>query len=283
MELVKNYRHNEVLRRSFNALTEQTFGFHFEDWYRLGYWREDYVPYSIVEEGQVVANVSVNHTNFLYRGELIRLVQLGTVMTHPDYRGQGLIRRLMEEIEEDYAARVDGMYLFANDEVLDFYPKFGFRTGRERQYARGLENTGRCTMQRRSMTDKGNRDAFERALSAGMVGAFPMVGNAGLTFFYISSFMSECVWYSPALSAWAIAELEGEELTLHAVCGASTDAAAAAFGSQVRQVKLKYVPECAQGWERSLLQEEDCTFFVKGEFFESFEKDGLRIPALSHA
>ena len=32
MEIIKNYRHNEALRRSFNALAEKTFGLNFENW-----------------------------------------------------------------------------------------------------------------------------------------------------------------------------------------------------------------------------------------------------------
>lgn len=282
MELVKNYRHDEVLRGSFNALTEQTFGFHFENWYRLGYWREDYIPYSMVDGGKVVANVSVNHTNFAWNGTVVPLIQLGTVMTHPDYRNRGLIRQLMAEIEKDYAGKVEGMYLFANDEVVDFYPKFGFRVGRETAYEKTVAQSGACAVELRSMSDERNRAAFEKALSGGVSGAFSMAGNEGLIFFYTSSFMSENVWYAPELNAWAVAEAEGEELMLHAVCGASTGEMIAAFGKAFRRVKLGYVPECS-GFMGSGFREEDSTFFVKGAFFETFEKNALRIPTLSHA
>jgi len=231
MELIKNYRDNDALRRSFNTLTEKTFGFHFEDWYRLGYWREDYIPYSMVENGEVVANVSVNITNFSFRGRLVPLLQLGTVMTAEKWRGRGLIRRLMAEIEKDFVGKTEGMYLFANDTVLDFYPKFGFRKAQEWICAKPIVTTAPCTVERRSMKDAENRAAFEKALK-GRTGAFSMVGNEGLTFFYASSFMSECVWYAPALDAWAVAEAEGENLLLHEVYGAGTEEMIAAFGGE---------------------------------------------------
>lgn len=130
-QIIKNYRDNENLRHSFNELAEQTFGLSFEGWYRSGYWRENYIPYSIVDADRVVANVSVNITDMRMEGKLRRLIQLGTVMTEESCRNQGLIRRLMQEIEADYGARADGMYLFANDGVLDFYPRFGFRPVKE--------------------------------------------------------------------------------------------------------------------------------------------------------
>lgn len=119
MELIKNYRDNETLRKSFHALAMKTYGLDFEDWYENGYWGEAYTPYSIVEAGRIVANVSVNTTDFILDGSRKHFIQLGTVMTDEAYRKRGYGRRLMEEVEKDYAGKTDGIYLFANDSVLD--------------------------------------------------------------------------------------------------------------------------------------------------------------------
>lgn len=62
---VKDYRSNDELRASFNELVKKTFGLDFEDWYQNGYWTEKYNPYSMVENGKVIANVSVNLTDYL--------------------------------------------------------------------------------------------------------------------------------------------------------------------------------------------------------------------------
>jgi len=59
-EIRKNYRDNEGLRKSFNELANQTFGINFENWYQNGFWKDNYNPYSVVVDGEVVANVSVN-------------------------------------------------------------------------------------------------------------------------------------------------------------------------------------------------------------------------------
>ncbi len=85
MELIKNYRDNEMLRKSFNALAMKTYGLDFEDWYQNGYWGEAYTPYSIVEEGKIVANVSVNTMDFILDGSRKHVIQLGTVMTDEAY------------------------------------------------------------------------------------------------------------------------------------------------------------------------------------------------------
>lgn len=90
-----------MLRRTFNNLTRETFGFDFEQWYIDGYWQKRYIPYSLLDGDRVVANISVNDLNFLVMGEKKRYIQLGTVMTDKAYRGLGLSRALMERVLDE--------------------------------------------------------------------------------------------------------------------------------------------------------------------------------------
>ena len=130
--LVKQVRDNAPLRESFFALARRVFGLSFEEWHRAGWWTDRYVPYTMVyRDGSAAANVSVNRIDTVWRGEALRLVQLGTVMTAPEHRGKGLARSLMEAVLDDWGRTCDGVYLYANDTVLEFYPKFGFVPARE--------------------------------------------------------------------------------------------------------------------------------------------------------
>lgn len=286
MEIVKHYRDNKALRRSFNRLAEQTFGLNFESWYQNGFWKENYEPYSVVIDGEVVANVSVNRTDMVYSGTRKKLIQLGTVMTKPEYRNRGYIRAIMEEIEKDYPD-VDGVYLFANDSVVEFYPKFGFREGTEYLYSKEAEQTGESEMVCVSMTGPEQWQTFAKAMEAGEpVSACAMVDDPGLIFFYVASFMQENVFYCQRLNAWAIAEIEDGELMLHNVFGPgelNLDDVIRAFGGKVKRVTLGFAPGEKEGWNGAEYHEEDCTFFVKGACFAEFEREHLRIPSLSHA
>ena len=96
MEIIKDYRDNAVLRRSFNELAGKTFGLDFEDWYQNGFWEDAYNPYSVVENGRVIANVSVNITDMLFDGSVRHFLQLGTVMTEETRRHQGCIRAIID-------------------------------------------------------------------------------------------------------------------------------------------------------------------------------------------
>lgn len=59
-------------------------------------------------------------------------------MTAPAYRNRGLSRRLMEAVLSDWRTQCDGIYLYANDTVLDFYPKFGFLKAEEYGFSRPI-------------------------------------------------------------------------------------------------------------------------------------------------
>ncbi|KGP78541.1 MULTISPECIES: GNAT family N-acetyltransferase [unclassified Paenibacillus] len=131
----KDYRNNEALRTSFFELAANTFDLKFENWYKQGFWGERYIPFSFVDGDQVIANVSVNILEFIIHAEKKKAIQIGTVMTHPNYRGKGLSARLMNKVLEEYENKYDYMYLFANESVLDFYPKFGFKPVEEHLFS----------------------------------------------------------------------------------------------------------------------------------------------------
>lgn len=135
LQFVKDYQSHDGLRSSFFGLARSIFGISFGKWHQEGFWNERYIPYSWADGDQIIANVSVNVLDLIINGTRKKAVQLGTVMTHPDYRRKGLSASLMNRVLEDYGNKCDIMYLFANDTVLDFYPRFGFRAVEEQLFS----------------------------------------------------------------------------------------------------------------------------------------------------
>lgn len=255
IQFVKDYKENMALRTSFNALAEKTFGLNFEAWYRAGFWGGDYIPFSAVIHNRVIANVSVNHMGFVKDGRKRFYLQLGTVMTDKEYRMQGLSRRLMEWIFKEYEGRVDGIYLFANDTVLDFYPRFGFRVAREYQYYKNLgnlnavpqrdyekragrngnnvgegsadgtsadngmyqQNVSRGKVQKVCLESPEDWKAFAKKITAYHPQGNFTNDNLGLLMFYASGLFKDSIYYIEALDAYAIAETEGDTLILYDV------------------------------------------------------------------
>lgn len=286
-EVIKNYRDNAALRQSFNELAEKTFGLNFEDWYQNGFWGDNYNPYSIVVDGKVVANVSVNKTDMAIDGQIKHFLQLGTVMTDEAYRNQGLSRKIMEQIAADYDGNVDGFYLFGNDSVLDFYPRFGFRKAPEYRYAKKVSNVGACQLEKVIMDNRAAWELLVNVMKQNVFhGKIDMVNNPELIMFYVTKFMQDNIYYHKPTDTYVIAEVDGENLYIHNVFSVSLselDAVIALFGGEIKEVTLGFVPVDTEKYEAMEFHEEDCTFFIKGEELAVMEKERLRIPSLSHA
>ena len=286
-QVEKDYRNNDSLRKSFNELVEKTFGFNFENWYQNGFWGDNYNPYSIVIDGKVVSNVSVNKTDMLVDGEVKHFLQLGTVMTDEQYRNRGLSRIIMEQIEQDYAGKVDGIYLFGNDGVLDYYPKFGFQKSKEYQYSKKVSNQGENQLEQVIMD---NPDAWKKLLD-GMDrnvfhGKCDMVGNGNLIMFYITGFMQESVYYHKDTDTYIIADVEEKNVCIHNVFSSTItdlEVVIKLFGTAIKEVTLGFTPAETTGYEVIEWHEGDCTYFIKGEGMKVVEEEKLRIPSLAHA
>ena len=55
-------------------------------------------------------------------------------MTDEAYRRQGLAKKLMDHVVNQYKDSCDGFYLFANLYAVDFYDKCGFSREMEYRY-----------------------------------------------------------------------------------------------------------------------------------------------------
>lgn len=127
-EYVTDYRDDAELRGQFDELTREVFeGFSLEPWYQSGYWDDTYVCHSLLDRvtREMVANVSVSRLAMRVQGRELLGFQVGTVATRKSFRGRGLSRLLFRKVLHLVGPRP--LFLFANESVLDFYPKFGFR------------------------------------------------------------------------------------------------------------------------------------------------------------
>ena len=290
MELLKDYRNNDALRFSFNALAKETFYLDFEDWYQNGYWTDRYNPHSVVIDGQVVSNISVNQTSFEVDGKVLRFLQLGTVMTKPEYRRQGLARKLMEWIFELYEDKVDGIYLFGNDFAHDFYVKMGFTAAKQFTYSWKQEGEiPPANVSRVPMKDKTAWDMLEGRIRTGNHScAFDLVDNSQLPMFYVTKFMQQNVYYHEGMDTYVIAEKDCSELRISMTispAGTAIDLRklAKGFGPDVKKVTLGFTPLDREGMEVAQLEADDCTFFIRGDKVKVIEEKKYMVPGLAHA
>lgn len=96
-------------------------------WRDRGAWLDAYEVLALVDGEQIVSTIGVTRMKLVVDGGTKTGVQLGAVATLPSHRGQGLSRRLISWVFEELPSPDQPVVLFGNKNVLDFYPRFGFR------------------------------------------------------------------------------------------------------------------------------------------------------------
>lgn len=291
------YKDDFELRESLNKLTEKTFGFNFEKWYLDGYWGDRYIPYSLLYEDRVVSNVSVNILDFDILGNKKRFVQIGTVMTDNEFQNKGLSRVLMEKVLEEWDGKCDLIYLFGNDSVLDFYPKFGFEKCNEYVYSIRKSNIHISTkstsykhIRELDMDNIEDRDTLHNlASNTKIFSKVSMIDNPGLIMFYCTNFIKDNIYYLEDSNTVVICDLKGDTLYLNEILSTedvnldNVVSKIVKIYNKVENIVLGFTPKDSSKYERSLLFEEDTTLFIRGDIYNLFKDDHLMFPVLSHA
>ena len=292
MELVSNYMRDDTLRHALNDLTKKTFGFDFESWVTGGYFEGDYIPYSFIEDGTIISNVSANRMTFLQNGVEKNYIQIGTVMTDKAYRRQGLAKKLMDHVVKQYKDSCDGFYLFANLDAVDFYDKCGFSKETEYRYSIKNEfcmkksageifmpvNTGDRQMKQKYM-DMVRRSAVNSSLE--------QLNKFGLQMFYTADM--ENIYYAKDMDCFIVADMEENTLLLQSIICENH----VTLLDVLQRLRGEY-HKCQLGFTPALKDMDICVaeqydgaddyrLFYLGEQLKSIENEKLYFPELSHA
>lgn len=285
--LKTNIRDNCKLRKSFIELAIKTFDLSFEEWYQSGYWTDNYIPYAILDGEKIIANASVNIIDTVWNNLPKRYIQIGTVMTDTQYRNRGLSRRLIEQILNDWQDKCDAIYLFANNTVLDFYPKFGFEKAIEYQCSMSVTAKS-LKLKKLNMSNDADRMFLKKYYAkSNPFSALPMMDNYGLLMFYCVSFMKDCIFYCEAFDAVVIAKQSKDSLMCFDIyCDEHQslhDIISAVSSKGTANAILGFTPKDTTGCAITPIHSEDDTLFVLADKDNIFAQNKVMFPSLSHA
>ncbi|WP_399632489.1 GNAT family N-acetyltransferase [Sporosarcina sp. SG10008] len=289
-ELVSDYRNNESLKENFNTLAMKTFELDFRGWYKKGYWDEKYIPYSFVDEGKVIANASINKMSIVINGKMCEGIQIGTVMTDEDYRNQGLAKQLMQHIMKEYENTCDFMYLFANDTVLDFYPKFGFTRLNESEFSLDLAKSS-IQMNKdakvKRLTIEIDLALLEKFAENRHVNStiLDVENNESLLMFYFTLAFREAIFYVENLETIVLMEEEEDTLHIFDIISLKVPNIEAVLASIVKETTKKVVfyftPDFTiEGMTATIMPNDDDALFVLTK--KSLLKGNFMFPLTSH-
>ena len=290
MELISNYMTDDSSRKMLNELTLKTFGFSFEGWVKDGYFEGDYIPYSFVEDGRMLSNVSANKMHFLQKGVEKNYIQLGTVMTDEQYRKQGLAGKLIQHVIDIYGNACDGIYLFGNLSAVDFYLKNGFRIINQYRYFIKEEylndNTGSRFLPVKDMGEDIKNKYLQLVRNSCYVSSFEQINKYGLQMFYTAGF--DTVYYAEDIDCFAVIDDEDGMALQSVLCKEkiSLSDVIGRLAPENGQLRLGFTPldEDLYLCTSELYDgADDYRLFYRGEELEAIERDKLYFPDLSHA
>lgn len=286
--LATDFKHNVEIRTSFNLLTEEIYGFTFEEWYQQGYWGDRYIPYSLLDGDRVISNVSVNIIEFIIEGRNKTGIQIGTVMTDEKYRNQGLNKFLLKQVVDEWKGKSDFIYLFANDSVLEFYPKFGFELVPEYQHSKLITvNNIASNVKKLDMDDEKEREFLIETIKNSIpVSKVSMHDNNALIMFYCTSFMKNNIYYVDELESVVIADFVGGILYIKdvfSIAEVSLRGIVAVIAKKdTKKAVLGFTPIDETDYQSDLLIKEDILFVLKDQV-DLFRDKHWMFPVLSHA
>jgi len=291
MELISNYMRDDELRHALNDLTQKTFCFNFEGWVTGGNFEGDYIPYSFIEDGKILANVSANRMQFMQNGVVKNYIQLGTVMTDEAYRKQGLAGKLIKHVVEIYEKNCDGIYLFGNLDALGFYRKMGFREGLQYTCSVKKEFLPNAAASGFAPVDPEDASIKEKYMDAvrnsAVNSSLEQINKFGLQLFYTSSL--EGIFYAEDIDCFISYERDGATLILNSVISknkVSLKEVLDRLEGNVSEIRLGFTP-LADDLKMCDLAEydgaDDYRLFYIGDEIKSIETEKLYFPEFSHA
>jgi hypothetical protein len=209
-------------------------------------------------------------------------------MTDEKYRNRGLNKYLMEKIMHEWKDRTDFVYLFANDDVLDFYPKFNFEAVEEYQHSKTLDtHSASSAWKKLNMEDPADVAFFVgRIKDSNPIAKISMRNNVSLIMFYCNWLKKNSIYYIEELDAIVIADFESDTVYLDDIFSISPmnidNVIQSISDKKIQRVILGFTPMKDEGFEKHLLKGTDTLFILKDKY-EFFTNKHWMFPVLSHA
>lgn len=289
-DFVHDYKGNERLRQCLNQLTNKIWEFDFEAWYQSGYWNDRCHLYSLMDNDDMVSHITVTEFDAVVLGQPKKLVQLGTVMTEEKYRGLGLNRFLMEKVLEEWDSKSDFIYLYANDTVLDFYPKFGLSAVAEYEAVKTIFSKKLHEGVRKMDIEKSEDLELLDKIGRNAVPLYDLsvINNIPTIMFYCQALgvFKDSLYYLENIDAIGVAEYEGKNLIVHdilATKNVDVDIVVdCLINENTENVILRFIPKNKRAYQIREYKEDDLTLFVSSKCKILFENNQLIFPTLSH-
>jgi GNAT superfamily N-acetyltransferase len=217
----ENYWDDAAAKAEFNRFLKELFNLDLARWGEAGFWDEKFRPFSFIEGSTLAANVCVYSMNMSVAGRDCRVAQVSSVGTRPDYRRQGLARKLTAKAVEWARDTHDFFFLFADKDAFPFYARSGFRLRDE--YRARIAVEGQMPVSTPTKLDVNNAEHLQRInrMAAERTPASKQLGvyNRRLFMFWLLYFLRDQVYYIPELDLLVLFERKDDLVVVSDIVG----------------------------------------------------------------
>lgn len=289
ISLSANVRDDDAKRLAFSQLGKEVFGFNFDSWYRAGFWPEEYMPHVVFYGDRAVSSVSASCLDLSIDGERKRCIQLGSVMTAPDFRGRGLSIKLIEHTLDAWEDRCDQIHLFASPQYRGLYHKLEFNEVPE--YTHTIPNPGiapQMGFKHLDMSQKESKRLLYRLIKTG--NGFSRVKQLNcfeLSQHYLTSALSDCIYYSAEYDIIVIVRYSARCLICIDILGENqglrlADVFSGVATADTNSIVLCFPPLSSENSRASVLQSDDA-LMVSNRSKNPLKGDKFMIPLCSRS
>lgn len=286
-KLVRDYKGIDYLRKGFNELALECFDFDLESFYRKGYWDDRYIPYSLIVDNKIVANVSACNFDFTLNSERIKCVQIATVMTSKSYRKRGYSKFLIERVLLEWQNKSDLVYLFANDSAVEMYPKFGFIPKKEFVHSMRINKNSYTSDYLKIDMDKENdcRFVIDLIKESASFAKFASLNTLSLLIYFCTTLHKNNIYYLKKLDAIVVVEKKDNQLFLYDIFCKKfiemNDIINSISTDGIDRIVFGITPIEARKYDEEELNIENSTLFILEDKKRIFNDRKIRFPALT--
>lgn len=234
-----------------------------------------------------MVSVGVSISEIEWNGHIGKFAQLSTVMTEPAYRGKGLNQWLLKRVISEWEEKSDCIYLYANDSVVDYYPKFGFKELAEYRYKKEISNQNGC-FRKLDLTLQSDIELLVRSYNcSNPFSMLSMKNNLELMMFHCLTFLENDIFYIEQYDAVVIAKCDEDTILCYDIftdkqCNMD-DILGVLVEKEKQMVVFGFTPVVKAGFSIEAVQEKDYHVFVLKDYEKLFECNKISLPLLSHA
>ncbi|WP_459503187.1 GNAT family N-acetyltransferase [Bacillus sp. C1] len=251
-----------------------------------GFWDTTYKPFSYLHKGQVIANVSMFSLPMFINGEQVHAAGIQSVMTHPEYRRQGLMKQIFSKVLHEIDTEYECAILFT--EKPELYEMFGFRVIQEYLMTLSYDNNSSDSSSLRKLDFYNEKDI---QLIKEIMGNAQLLSREFSTLNYQSSFYfnmyganwNEKLYYSEKLDTLIVFEVKNQVLKLFGVFAQVLpilDDICAEICEPFTEIEFYFYPD-ELGIEEVACKELQSETYLMIRGGEKFDWKGYKFPVLT--